>query len=260
MKAVFFKTLLLLMVSSCQLYGQDAVWDSLSDNYLPFILHRVDSSIVGASEFLPGFSVSIDLPLRLVDEASGKESLLSIVKHRSITGVFTYPTGKSTPIEYEIVDHRGHDDIYMKTSQGFFLWEDYRVWKDSISFVINWWYCPPASEADLRTLELAESLLTDSLNWHKQDDRRCQDDTEANRWSLFCALKHASISEMGEYNHHSAAMQAVRSAVDEMRPDSEFAHTLMDFNNAPATTHGDILAVLCRAKARIISEIEQLSE
>jgi hypothetical protein len=148
----------------------------------------------------------------------------------------------------------------MKTRQGYFIWEYYRIRDDTLRFVIDWWYCPPASEADLNILEMTETLLADSLNWRQLDDRDCEDDQETKRWSLFCALKHASISVLAEYNHHNKAMQTVRSAIEEMSPDREFAHTLMDFNNAPSTSHTDILAVLSEAKTRIINEIRQASD
>jgi len=260
MKAVLFTIFVIFFVGSCQLIAQDAERDSLPDNHLLFILYKDDSSFVGASEFLEGFSVSISLPDESADLGFAEGDLMSIIDERRITGVLTYPNGRSTVIKYEVVNHRGRDEIYMKTRQGYFIWESYKIRNDTLFFVIDWWYRPPASELDVRVIGLAEGLLKDSLTWRRDDDRQCQDDSETNRWSLFCALKHASIEVTGEYNHHNTVVQTARSVINEMIPDHGFAHTLMDFNNSPTTTHADVLFVLRQAKIRIMNEIRQSSE
>lgn len=72
-----------------------------------------------------------------------------------------------------------------------------------------------------------------------------------------CALKHASIATMGEYNHHNTAMQTLRFFIDELVPGHGFAHTLMDFNNAAATSHADILEVLGLAREHIEVELSR---
>jgi hypothetical protein len=185
------------------------------------------------------------------------DTLVSVVRNQRITGTLTYPNGKATPIEYEVVRHRDKDDIYMKTTLGYFLWEWVTIREDQLAFVIDWWYCPPARDLDRAALEMAIQLLADSANWHKEDDRRCDNDTETNCWSLFCALKHASLEKMGEYNHHNTAMQTVRFVIDDLIPDHRFEHTLMDFNNAPATTHADIIRALKLAEQRITQQLEK---
>jgi hypothetical protein len=111
---------------------------------------------------------------------------------------------------------------------------------------------------DLEALEMAEQLLADSANWHKLDDRKCEDDIVNNKWSLFCAIKQASIQKMGEYNHHNTAIQALRFTIDELVPDHGFAHTLMDYNNSSSTTHADIMMVFEKAKERIKEELRKI--
>ena len=99
---------------------------------------------------------------------------------------------------------------------------------------------------------MAEQLLSDSTHWNKNDDRICESDLDSNCWSLFCALKHSSITIMNEYNHHNnTAMQTVRNIITEINPDFEFGHTLMDFNNFPQNKYEDIINVIRKAKERI---------
>jgi len=256
MKTVSVTIFIACLLGASHLFAREISQDTLPDNHLLFVLQRIDSSFVGASEYLEGFEVSVDLPREFMHRDVSDDDLLSVIGSENVTGVFRYPNGKTTPIEYDIVDHRGKDDVYMKTRQGYFLWESLRIDNDTLEFVIDWWYCPPATEADIRIIEMAESLLADSSKWNREDDRQCEDDIETDNWSLFCSLKHASITVTGEYNHHNTAMQAVRAEIDSMIPGNEFQHPLMDFNNSTTTGHTDILQVLDRAKSKIKQQIE----
>ena len=143
----------------------------------------------------------------------------------------------------------------MKTSLGYFLWAYMSVQDGNLNFAVFWWYCPPATEVDLEIIEMTEKLLADSSHWHKNDDRDCANDIESHQWSLFCALKYSSMEKAGEFNHHKTALQTVRFIIDEIIPDHEFEHTLMDYNNAPSTTHSDILHVLELSKKRLKQEL-----
>jgi len=230
--------------------------DKLLDNYLKFTLDKKNDHFEGQSEYLEGFQISMNVPSGLLKKGLNKKNLISLIKNQKITGTLTYPNGRTTEIRYEVVRHRETEDIYMKTTLGYFLWEYADVQNNEIAFIINWWYCPPAQKVDLDTLKMTEQLLAHPSNWHKNDDRKCEDDIKSNKWSLFCALKHASMELTGEYNHHNTAMQTVRFVIDDMIPDHGFEHTLMDFNNAPSTTRKDILNVLHMAKERISKELQ----
>lgn len=243
--------LLVILVNFNNLFGQD----TLPDNYLPFSLNIFEDRLEGESEYLEGFTFSMDLPSGFLKKAFDKAELFTIVCNQKITGTLTYPNNKTTEIKYEVVNHRGVEDIYMKTTLGYFLWEMLDIRDNELSFAINWWYCPLATKIDLEILNLAESLLSDSTNWHQNDDRKCEGDEENNLWSLFCALKYASIEKMKEYNHHNTAIQTVRFVIDDLIPNHGFEHTLKDYNNSSTTIHGDIMNVIDLAKKRIQKEL-----
>jgi len=232
-------------------FAQEAWPDTLPDNHLPCSLQRVDDGFAGACLALDGFEISLDLPASTSKSNLTLDDLLVLIQTNEVGGTVTYPNGRTTPIQYVIVDHRGRPDVYMKSSLGYFLWEGAAVGDQRLSFVIDFWYTPPATSADLEALELAERLLADPLAWHQEDDRQCEDDIENGRWSLFCALRYASIETMGEYNHHSTAMNTVRFVIDDIVPNHGFAHTLMDYNNLPSTTHADVMQILEIAKERV---------
>jgi len=255
MRNVFYIIFYAGFLSFCQLQAQGIIQDELPDDYLPFILHQLDGRFEGESEFLKGFRISMDVPVEVLGKELSIETIFSFVRNRNATGTLIYPNGKTTKIEYEIVHHRGTEDIYMKSALGYFLWEYLSIQEGKLSFAIYWWYCPPATEVDLEIIEMAKKLLADSTHWHKNDDRDCADDIASNQWSLFCALKHSSIVKTGEYNHHNTAIQTARFVIDELIPNHGFGHTLMDFNNEASTRHKNILNVLELSKMRIKEEL-----
>lgn len=243
----------LLLASGAR--AASAVPAELPDDYIPFTFTGADSSLVGASEQLAGFTITMDLRPGWCRAGLDSAALFAALRARRTTGTLTYPDGHTTAIAYEIVRHRGPEEIYMKTTLGYFLWEYLTVAGDSLHMAIYWWYSPPATPADLAVLVRAESLLADPDHWRREDDRQCRDDSTSDRWSLFCALKHASVTTLGEYNHHNRALQTVRFVIDEVVPGHGFAHTLMDYNNAATTRHSDILHVLEVARRRLAADL-----
>jgi len=227
----------------------------LPDDYLPFTLHQFDEKLEGESKFLDGFKISMNLPSEFLGNPLNIEAIFSLVRSQNITGTVTYPSGRTTKIEYEIVRFRETEDIYMKSSLGYFLWEYMDIQDGKLNFAIYWWYCPPTTEQDLAIIEYSAKLLADSCHWHQDDDRECGNDIDNKEWSLFCALKFSSMEITGEYNHHNTAIQSVRFVIDELVPDHGFAHTLMDYNNESSTRHSDILHVLEISRQRIEGEL-----
>jgi len=220
----------------------------LPDDYLSFELLRRGEDLVGGAEHFDGFTITLEVSRQ---QARDLDSLLAAVGAGEVSGKLTYPDGRETPVHTELVQHRGVDEIYMKSSLGYFLWEYVEASPERVAFAFYWWYCPPAVAGDLEILGRARALLSSPERWRKRDDRKCDDDEASQVYSLFCALKLSSIAVAGEYNHHNTAMQTVRFVIEELSPGRELEHTLMDFNNDPDTGHGDILEVLDEAAARV---------
>ena len=245
------KPVLFLILLSTLIYGQE----DLPDNYLPINFTIKNDELIGKSEYLEGFVFTMNLKPDSLTIIPNRDELFSIIKENEIKGTLTYPNEKITEIKYELVNHREVIGIYMKTTLGYFMWEMLEIETNKISLAINWWYCPPATEADLAILNMTDSLLSISNKWHQNDDRKCENDIESDTWSLFCALKYSSINNANEYNHHNTAIQTVRFVIDDLYPNHGYEHTLMDFNNNPNTTHAEILKVIKEAKKRILNEL-----
>jgi len=255
MRSVVHFLLAALLLGTDSTQAQVPSHEELPDDYLPYTLHQLDTKLEGGSEFLKGYKISMNVPSGFLESELNIDAIISLVRSQNVTGTVTYPSGRTTRIEYEIVRHRETEEIYMKSSLGYFLWEYMLIHDGKLNLAIYWWYCPPATEKDRDIIEYAEKILSDSSRWHKEDDRECEADIENDRWSLFCALKYASMEITDEYNHHNTAIQSVRFVIDELVPNHGFPHTLMDYNNESSTTHSDILHVLELSRARIEGEL-----
>ena len=107
----------------------------------------------------------------------------------------------------------------------------------------------PQDAYDVAILERAVALLATEDAWSRQDDRHCEEGEAG--LSLYCALQQASIEVRGEFHHRAAALQAVRHAIEAQRPEADYAHRLMDYNNDATVTFDDMHAMLDAAAAQL---------
>jgi hypothetical protein len=106
---------------------------------------------------------------------------------------------------------------------------------------------------DLKIIQRADAILTDSTKWNKKDDRECEDDLASGHYSLYCALYKASIEIAGEYVHRRAALQIIRFTLEKYDNGRVKEHRLMDWNNHPNTTFAELKKVL-RESLLIVQE------
>ena len=97
---------------------------------------------------------------------------------------------------------------------------------------------------DVLILKRANDILSSESVWSKEDDRKCQNDIESNKYSLFCALYKASVDIVGEYDHRKPGLQQVRWIIDDQYKERLAGHRLMDFNNHVKTNFDEIKNLL----------------
>ena len=112
----------------------------------------------------------------------------------------------------------------------------------------------PVSVEDLQILDRADALLASESDWNRHDTRECQ--PGATTLSLFCALQQACVDVLGQYDHRRVALQEVRFAIEDVSGGREFEHRLMDFNNLPETTFGDLKRVLEIARDKVAARLQ----
>ncbi|SVD40425.1 uncharacterized protein METZ01_LOCUS393279, partial [marine metagenome] len=77
----------------------------------------------------------------------------------------------------------------------------------------------PVSKEDLQILQRANEILSDESKWNSNDNRECNEDDT--KWSLFCALKKATIETLGKYDHRRVALMEVRWIIQQLMEGEE---------------------------------------
>jgi hypothetical protein len=116
---------------------------------------------------------------------------------------------------------------------------------------------PPVTQADVQIVQRAQKILDSPAKWNRSDTRNCP--AEAKTFSLYCALEKAAIEVTGNFQHRGAAMQESRFVIDEMAPNRNYHHRLMDYNNDPTTTFADLQKVLRLLQQRIAERLAKES-
>lgn len=108
---------------------------------------------------------------------------------------------------------------------------------------------PPVTQADIQIVQQAQNILDSPAKWNRADTRICPAD--ARTFSLYCALEKATVEVTGNFQHRGAAMQESRFVIEEVAPNRNYHHRLMDYNNDPATSFADVQKVLRLLQERI---------
>jgi hypothetical protein len=229
--------------------------NEICENCVEYTLELNGNKLQGSSLQFAGYDVSMILPSYFSNDSLSINYLLKTIRNHDIRGEFMFPNGKTTEIKYSLIPYHYTTTVFMKTSNGWFPWDKLRIENKKLIFSYDYWYCPSATKTDLEILHLCFDYLKDSTNWHQTDDRKCDNDNSDKVWSLFCAIKVASIEKCGEYNHRGVVIQKTRFIIDELYPNHGYAHTLMDFNNDSSTKFEDIIKVLSIVMDRIKDEL-----
>lgn len=113
---------------------------------------------------------------------------------------------------------------------------------------------PPVTPADVQIVRRAREILDAPSKWNRADTRVCL--PHANTFSLYCALEKATNELTGKFEHRGAAMQQARFVIDEIAPQKNYHHRLMDYNNDPATTFGDVDIFFRKLQDRVAAQLE----
>ena len=164
------------------------------------------------------------------------------------------------PTEFTSIERSGVSQILFRFKNSYYTFDNLTFNEKGIQFNIDLDPEVPFTKDDLETILIAKSLLERESNWHKEDDRICRDDLANQKYSVYCALRIASIEVEERYNHRGAVMQCLRHEIEKLHPNKAWQHRLMDFNNMPETTHDDILNIVSRIEERIRSELGELDK
>jgi hypothetical protein len=97
---------------------------------------------------------------------------------------------------------------------------------------------------DLKILQKADALLSDSSKWYKNTDQECDDAVMDNKYSLYCALYKASVETMGEYNGRRPSIKIVHLLINKYGNRRVVYFGTRDWNDHPDTTFEELKKVL----------------
>lgn len=111
------------------------------------------------------------------------------------------------------------------------------------------------AKADARILRRAAAMLAIPAAWDRGPQRSCS--AKKNARTLYCALRAASLEEVGSFRHRRPALQVVRSEIGRLRPQSAYEHRLSGFNSDPEVTFADLDRLLDASLSSVEARIGQ---
>lgn len=169
---------------------------------------------------------------------------------RSPTSVWAGETAvgdySPTPVELEVYDDGSG---VLRTLFGWFPVSGVETGPATLSFELDPTREVEGSGLDRAIVQRAAEILSTDATWDRADDRECEPDPAA--WSLFCAMRQATVDVTGAFHHRRPALQVVRVLVDERSVDRDYAHRLQDYNNDPSTRLEDVHELLREAVRRL---------
>ncbi len=187
----------------------------------------------------------------------GKLDRITLFNQLPFKGNVITSNNLNLDVRFEITNRAGFPQVLFKTNNwGWYTMDSLVIESNKVTFTIDHDPDVPITESDFKIIRRTKELLTNKDSWHKNDDRDCEDDIQNSTYSLFCALKSASIKIEGEYNHRNAIMQKIRHTIVKMYPNKKWKHRLLDFNNMPETDFKVLMDLLNRVEREVISELK----
>ena len=146
------------------------------------------------------------------------------------------------------------DELMIKTANGWYPISSLEFSRDKARVTYDMSFRARATSVDLAAMERANELLAQEFNWQDQDDRLCKQDTEDEKWSLYCALKQGYLDVTGDFNHRAAGLEIVRQNITLLDPGRAYEHQLMEFNNENSFTA--VKEVLFISRKRLEQDLE----
>jgi len=227
MKLPFFSLCLIFIITN-SIVGQNTSTLYLKGNKLTGKCNH---------SYFTGFEIELDTIYSKIDSAILFNQLPRI-------GSINFKNKVDIPTEFTITERAGFLQIMFRFRTTYLTFDNLDIQKQTVSFTIDNDPKVPVTENDLKIIRLAKEILKEEKYWNRQDDRQCGDDLANKSYSIYCALRIASLEIEGKYNHRNAVLQKLRHLIVEKYPTKKWNHRLMDFNNLEELVFKDISNIL----------------
>lgn len=213
-------------------------------------LHLSQDRLTGKcdNQYFTGFEIELDSSYALIDSTLLFSQLPRI-------GTINFKNRIDIPTEFTLTERAGYPQIMFKFRTSYYTFDHLRIDSQSISFTMDDDPVVPPTQDDLSIIQLAKKLLASEENWNHNDDRNCEDDLANNSYSLYCALRLATLEVENRYNHRNAALQKLRHLIASKFPDRKWNHRFMEFNNMKETKFEDIVGILDSIEKDFVEEL-----
>ncbi len=214
-------------------------------------LHLEGNRLKGTCEhrYLTGFEIELDSTYTEIDSAL-------LFRQFPRIGSINFKNRVDIPTEFTISNRAGFAQIMFRFRTNYLTFDRLQIEKQLISFQVDDDPEVPVTEKDLRIIAVAQKMLSEEKYWNNEDDRNCDDDLANKSFSIYCALRIASLEVEEKYNHRNAVLQKLRHLIGERFPNKKWNHRLMDFNNMAEVTFTDIQEMLAKMETEIIQELK----
>lgn len=211
-----------------------------------------NTRLKGACEdqYFTGFMIELDTVYTEIDSVKLFDQLPRM-------GTINFKNSVQIPTEFTKTTRAGYNQIMFRFRSSWHTFDELIFNDQLITFTIDRDPKVPCTIEDLHILKLAKKILSEEKYWHKEDDRNCEDDLGNKCYSLYCALKIASVAIEGKYNHRNAVLQELRHLIVEKYPNKEWTHRLLDFNNMKETSYEDIMEILTEIELKFKMELKK---
>lgn len=144
------------------------------------------------------------------------------------TGTLQIPRWPSLSIEIESAPYEPLPALVMKSQVAWLLIEDPMVDAAELSFWFRFDEDAPPTVQDLEILERTEAILRDESVWDRSANRRCG--SAATTWTLYCALRDATVQVTGEFHDRQPALTIMRAVIQDVFREMSFEQPLVDYN------------------------------
>ena len=236
-------------------------WTGVENNTVTCVLQRTGSEFAGMCAIpcsVNALAIDIDGPNAKKACDSPPRTVQATLRQVGVGDWLGTMQGKfpEDPTRFELVSSAQTPSI-AKTPFGWFLLQDARLDNYTLRLTIAANNQLPSTLDDIRIIERAQALLSNEESWNRADDRTCPSNPK--KWSLFCALEHATQEVSGGVHYRQPALQMEREVLNDVGGTRFGKHRLMDYNNHPdttltgnyASTSGDSPAqmTLCRSRS-----------
>jgi hypothetical protein len=139
----------------------------------------------------------------------------------------------------------------LRTEYGWYAVAKFSATPTSLTFQIDTSRAIAPNELDAEIVRRADALLASTAVWNRADNRQCL--ASAPKWSIYCAMEHASIEATCGFHHRRPALEMVREIVEERSVGRNYSHRLMDYNNDSTTSLDQVHGLFHDALARMNS-------